>query len=70
MYITQTAAYITISTLMPISSNVATYMPVLACCITLSIYRMSYHETFVAGNFRGFRCFSFHRESFMPPSQA
>ena len=34
---------------------------------TLEIYHNTvYHESFVAGNFRRFRCFSYHRESFMP----
>ena len=33
--------------------------------LAVSVYTV-YHETFVAGNFHGFRCFSYHRESFMP----
>ena len=33
----------------------------------ITAYRNTvYHETFVAGNFRGFCCFLYHCESFMP----
>ena len=36
------------------------------CIVETPVPYTVYHETFVAGNFSGFRCFSYHRESFMP----
>ena len=34
--------------------------------ISLENVNTVYHETFVAGNFCEFRCFLYHRESFIP----
>ena len=44
-----------------LTSIICMYLRMTVCiCITV------YHETFVAGSFHGFRCFSYRRESFMP----